>query len=450
MFKNYLLTAILFFILAVTAFSQESAAYKLRLTAPLVDVPENFDLPHHYPSMDQSLKFSLDFYELAYWGIDELGNKLFKDPYGEKFSNDAFKYVIGLAFAKYGSELPVPLGVWAHEEYHRAVLGMYDISSKNGNWLFTRWDGTVYGVSDEELSDLKSNDLDGLLYAYTSGIQYEVNLNRQIMMNDFYNSRSHYKNALLLYNAWYVYDYFRFSASDKSDSVKVIAPENESINPIERDFAGADLTAWVYDMFNPDLPFTSRDAFPEGDGVNRRVGFSDLSDEARDYLKSQKNLALLNFVNPAIFFINRINLSEDFSFNIFTQYAPTHFGNDIALYVPFTYRKTNLLVNIHRYSNKEDAGLGVGLGIMNFRLSDKIESDLSINYWNQPESFFSNDKVNGGFINFESRYSISEKFSVFLGIDGKTKGWMIGEPALKSSYSVQAGLNFNLKERRNQ
>jgi hypothetical protein len=443
------LSALFMLILLFPAAAQDTATYKLRLTAPLVDALENFKLPHNYPSMGQALSYSLDFYELSYWGIDELGNKLFNDPYGDKFSNNTFKYIIGLAFAKYGSELPVPLGVWAHEEYHRAVLGVSDISSENGNWLFTRWDGTVFGVSDEDLTAMKANDLNSLLYAYTSGIQYEVDLNRKITISDFFTRRTHYKNALLLYNAWYVYDYFNFSASEKSDSVKVIAPENESRNPLERDFAGADLTAWVYDMFNPELPFTSRDAFPGGEGVNRRVGFSDLSDEARDYLEKQRNLSLLNFVNPAIFFINRINLGNDFSFNIFTQYAPTHFGNDVALYLPFKYKRNDFLVNFHRYANFDKAGLGLGLGVYNLNLTPDLQSDVEVNLWNQPESFRSSEKVTGGFLNFETRYSFNDKFAAFVAVSGKTKGWIIGEPDLESSYSLQAGINFHLKERKN-
>lgn len=443
MTKTITLTTIIALFLLINVNAQDTTKYKLRLVAPLLDAPENFNLPHKYPSMDQALEFSSDFYELGFWGIDEVGNKLFKDPYGDKFYNNAFKYLLGLAFSKYGSELPIPLGVWAHEEYHRAVLGKADIASENGNWLFTRWDGTVFGVSDTTLSILKRRDPGQLLYAYTSGVQYEANLSQQISIRDFYNQRSHYKNALLLYNAYYIYDYFNFSASEKSDSVKVLAPPDESKNPMERDFAGADLTAWVYDMFNPDMPFNNRDDFPGGEGVNRRIGFSDLSAEARDYLEKQRSLSLLNFVNPAIFFINRIKVTDDFSFNFFTQYVPTHFGNDIALYIPFTYRNSNLLVNFHKYSNKDDSGLGLGLGIYNFKVTDRFESDLAINYWDQPKSFYSDDKISGGFVNFESRYSISQKFSAFLAFDVKTKGWMIGEPDLYEDYSIQAGINFN-------
>lgn len=425
--------------------SQDTTFYKLQLDIPLAEIPDNFELPQKYPSMYQALKYSGDFYELSYWGIDELGNKIFKDPYGEKLSNYTFKYIVGLAFAKFGSELPVPLGIWGHEEYHRAVLGQSDIPSKNGNWLFSRWDGTVYGVSDQDLTSLKENELNSLLYAYVSGIHYETDLNRHITINDFFNKRTHYKNALILYNAWYVYDYFRFSASDESDSVKVIAPDNESNNPVERDFAGADLTAWVYDMFNPEAPYTNRDAFPNGEGVNRRIGFADLSEEAGDYLKDQRNLSLLNFVNPAIFFVNRIEVNNNLSFTFFTQYAPTHFGNDIALYLPFIYRGKGLLVNFHRYANKDQSGFGLGLGTYNLKISDKIEGDILINVWNQPESFFSDKKETGGYMNLATRYKMNDKISISVGIDGKTRGWMLGEPDLASNISLYAGLKYQLR-----
>ncbi len=79
--------------------------------------------------MVQALEFSSDFYELGFWGIYEAGNKLFKDPQSDKLYKYVFKYALGLAFSKYGSELPVPLIVWAHEEYHRAALGFNDIAS---------------------------------------------------------------------------------------------------------------------------------------------------------------------------------------------------------------------------------------------------------------------------------------------------------------------------------
>lgn len=435
---------------SVSLQAQDPEVYRLRLDIPLFDYPQNLSLPGYFPSMNQSLEWSRDFYELGFYGIDALGNAIFRpgnNPGSQlrNISNHAFKYLSGLAFSRYASELPIPLGVWAHEEFHRTVLGEAGVPSKNGNWLFHRWDGTVYGIPDEMLEILKADEPDRLLNSYVAGVQYEVILNRRISTGDFYHHRSLAKNALLLYNAWYVHNYFRFSTSAASDSVKIIAPPHEDPDPALRDYAGADLTAWAADMFNPGLPYTeTRDPFPNGEGVNRRVGFSDLSSEAQEYLVRQKRLSLLNFLNPAIFFVNRIRLSPEFSFNLFTQYAPTHFGNDIALLVPLKIMDHNLLVNAHRYGNRSAAGYGIGLGVFDFRLSERMSADMELDLWNQPASFWLNEKKAGGSLSFRPQFIISRAISGYIRLSGKTHGWQMGNPYLEKNLSVQLGLNINV------
>lgn len=441
--KNYILIS---FLLTTTnfLFSQDTSIYKLRLSVPIIDFSEKFQ----YPTMNQSLEFSNDFYELSFWGIDELGNSIFKSKKTSKFqkySKKAFKYAFSYGFSKYGSELPIPLGIWAHEEFHRSTLKVANIDAKNGNWFFNRWDGTVYGVSDSELDNLKSTNLNQLLYSYVAGVQYENVLNQKVTLDDFYFNRTFTKNALLLYNAFYTYNYFKFSTSSFTDSVKILAPPHESKNPSERDFAGADLTAWAYDMFNPNLLFSSRDSFPDGDGINRRVGISDLSPNALLYLEKQKKLSLLNFINPAIFFVNRIKINENFSFNIFAQYSPTHFGNDIAVFLPMKYKKFDLLFNFHNYNNYKNSKHGIGFGLFNYAISSKISTDFNLNIWEQPTNFFSNKSNFGGSFEFKTKYNFKNNFSGFVALNGKTKGWKIGNQYLNDNLSLQFGINLSIQ-----
>ncbi|MPM05069.1 hypothetical protein SDC9_51353 [bioreactor metagenome] len=422
---------------------------KLMLDFPVFEYPQNIDLPHNYPGMNQATEWSRDFYELAFWGIDEWGDRMFLNKKSEPSKkrllfNHAFKYALGLGFSKYGSELPIPLGVWAHEEFHRSALGVSGTASKNGNWIFHRWDGTVYGISDESLDLLKARDINQLLYSYVAGVQYEAYLNQRITVDDFYNNRSLYKNPLLLYNAYYVFNYFRFSTSSLSDSVKVIAPEFEDANPINRDYAGADLTAWTYDMFNPELPFTSRDSFPNGNGVNRRVGFSDLSAEAQDFLIKQRKLSLLNFLNPAVFFINRIKIGDNLSLNLFAQYVPTYFGNDVALYVPVKYNNYKLLFGLHNYNNYDEAAYGLTLAINDYEITEKINVDFCADIWKQPASFLDNSMQFGGALNTSLKYRFRSNFSGGINFSYKSKGWVIGNPYLSENISIGLGLNYKL------
>lgn len=437
---------------ASTLFAQDPAVYKLRLSYSLLDLPQNFNSVGNYPSMMQSVELSSGLFDLGFWGIDAAGNAIIKnrnESFVGKIANIGLKYFLGLGFSNYGSELPIPLGVFTHEEFHRSVLGVHDLSSKNGNWVFNRWDGTVYGLSDEVLSELKMNSINDLLYSYVSGVQSENYLTQVNVIEDFFHPRTFYKNPLYLYNAYYVWNYFKFSASSLSDSVKVLAPPHEDVNPINRDFAGADLTAWIYDMFSPETPYTDRDMFPDGEGVNRRLGFSDLTTEGQDYLNKQKQLALLNFVNPSIFLVNRINVSRDFNFLAFMQYSPVHFGNDIALYIPFQIKSMNQLIAIHNYNNMDKKFLGFQYGIYNISpfLNKKIEIGGTLNLWTQPinQGFFDQSGKLGGAIEMKSDFDIGRGFLVNITAGYKTTGWMIGNPYIDQKAKFRVGIKYFLK-----
>jgi hypothetical protein len=446
--KRYAVVLLTFFFM-IESYSQEK--YKFKLEVPVFDYSENLDLAFKYPSMNEAMEWSHDMYELGFWGIDELGDLIFgkgKKPYSalRRIGNNVFKYGSSLAFSKWGSELPVPLGVWGHEEFHRSVLGVSGLSPKNGNWLFSRWDGTVYGISDQELTGLKLESTDNLLYSYVAGVQYEVLLNERVTLDGVFKPKSFPRSALLLYNAWYVYDYFRFSAGSGSDSAKYLATPHENPDPSERDYAGSDLNAWVYDMFNPGRPYIQRDPFPGGNGVNRRIGFSELATDEQDFLKEQKKLLLLNFLNPSILFNNRIRINDGFSFTIFSQYMPTHFGNDIAIYLPIKLRVTGLLMNVHRFSSKDLTGIGFGLGLYDGWLSENISTDIRMNVWDQPESFLGEEKIAGASADVVLRYSFHDDFAGFVSVSGKTRGWLAGDPYLKENLSVRFGISYGLKK----
>lgn len=428
--------------------AQDSSRYRLMLQVPLLDVPQNIDLPQRYPSMYQAMQWSNDLYDLGFYAIHKISEAPLLSYKGQKVQgqlfNKVFAYGLGLAFAKYGSELPIPLGVWGHEEFHRSVLGVAGLHPKNGNWIMSRWDGTVYGLSDQGLDALKAANPSQLLYSYTAGVQYEALLNEEFTLNGLYYQRTANKAPLLLYNAWYVYNYFKFSTSAISDSVKVIAPKYESADPTQRDYAGADLTAWAFDMFQPQLPFSARSAFPNGDGVNRRVGFGDLSAQAQDFLRKQQRLSLLNFVNPAIFFVDRIKLSNNLSFNFLLQYLPTHFGNSLALVLPVNYRGKHLLLKLNRYEALNAAGWGATAGLRSYPLGPKWQLNAEGTFWSQPSSFFASESKTGAAATVGLQYKVSSQTAVFAQTQFKTAGWLPGNPYLDANVSGRLGFNYSL------
>lgn len=446
------MSLILFVSQSYTAQENETDTLTLRLSWSVADLPQQTSMPYRYPTMQQAFEWSNNLNETAFFGIGYAGDRIFgTDPnarFGRKAGKFAFNYGCSLLFSRFGNTLPIPLGEWAHEEFHRAVLGAADIRSKNGNWIFNRWDGTVYGVSDSSLYHLKATNPDQLLYAYTAGVQSEVMTNRYITINDSYDQRSYYKNAFLLYNAWYSYNYFRFAASPATDSVKILAPPHEDVNPENRDFAGSDLTTWVYDLFSPDSSYFNRDPFPNGSGVNRRTGFSDLTPEGQDFLRKQKQLSLLNFLNPAIFFVNRIRINEKLSFLAFAEYVPTHFGNSISVFAPVRYKQFHTVFAYHQYASEHLKGCGITLGIQNYPLSERIRISAQLTGWNQPVSYFSDDLKVGGAVQLRTDFHLNKTFHAFAALYTKSTGWDMGNPYLRSSTSLRFGLQCNVHERK--
>ena len=439
-------------ILAQLSFAQDSSQFRLRLGLSLADFPQNFQSAHPLPSAEQSVELSEDLYDLSFWGISALSHAVVRNAKHTLLGGllqQGVEYGLGFAFAKYGSELPIPLGVFTHEEFHSDVLGSAGYSSLNGNSLFNRWDGTAYGVTDEELTRLKADNLATLLYSYVAGVQSETYLTERGVLDDFYHRRSFYKGPLYLYNALYVWDYFHFAASPESDAVKQIAPAYESPDPFYRDYAGADLTAWIFDMFGPTSPYTSgRAAFPNGNGVNRRVGFSDLTPEGQDYLKKQELLSLLNFVNPAIFTLNRISIGPELETLFFLQYSPTNFGNDIALFLPVKYKQLNHLLAFHLYGNSTKSFVGLRYGLAELRPLTGVPLAFSpaLSFWVQPESqgFYDATGKVGGSLQIETTYELGESFAIAGSVSYKTEGWMLGNPYLGKSFGFRCGVKYKL------
>jgi hypothetical protein len=203
-------------------------------------------------------------------------------------------------------------------------------------------------------------------------------------------------------------------------------------------------------MFSPDIPYTSRDLFPGGEGVNRRIGYGELTTDGQDYLKKQKNLSLLNFINPAIFLVNRIKIGRDFDFLFFMQYSPTHFGNDIALYIPFRLKSLNQLISIHIYNNSQKSFAGIQYGVYNVApfSNKKMEMGGTLNLWIQPDNqgFFDQSGKFGGAIEMMADYDIGKGFSVNATAAYKSEGWMIGNPYIDRKARFSLGIKYFLKK----
>ena len=130
------------------------------------------------------------------------------------------------------------------------------------------------------------------------------------------------------------------------------------------------------------------------------------------------------------------------------QYAPTHFGNDLALVVPFNFKERDFLVKLHNFNNRTESFWGVEFGRSGIQVSKNLQSGVLIHAWVQPENqdFFANSGKVGGAMEVMTQHKLSRSVSGFVSITAKTKGWMMGNPYIRENINGRIGLNYNWKK----
>ena len=341
----YILFAVIFFQIQVFAQNDSIKNPKITLDFPIIDAPfikyvaqtnTNFcpECPSKSvgfsdylksfsnPSMEQSLAMSKNYYTLGHYGLQ----KAFKLDKKTNFGKKLLGHLSVVAFDLLSSNAPFG-NTWVHEEFHRASMTVDYTSSYNEvydfEYILNPFEApSVTNVTDEELSRFKKRNPINFIRLKSAGIEAETLLPNALQNDNFFfkqnlpNSFSyllHYANSAI---------YLRTIANNERDPNAAINTDVET-DILKRDFAGADFTAWIYDMNRPNESYESRGIHPTGVGIKRYIQISDLTTEEVDYLKLMGNRQLLNFITPMNVFINSIKINEDIRFNFGLQHFLT-------------------------------------------------------------------------------------------------------------------------------
>ena len=123
-----------------------------------------------------------------------------------------------------------------------------------------------------------------------------------------------------------------------------------------------------------------------------------------------------------------------------------------AVINPEIYLKTpkhNLYVGLHNYHNFNKSFLGIELGtnkesVNLFNKTFLIDSRLIL--WSQPENqtFKTNNSDLGGLIGAKIHYPLLDWLNGYVDLEAKSKGWVAGNPFLKSSFSFRLGCSMRI------
>ncbi len=423
----------------------------ISMPLPLFDYPFNAMSGYRQPGMGQSLYLSKDITQLAH-SLVVTGFYVLPEDLGR---GKKILTIIGLGIFDYVYLYLPPGASWLHEEWHRAVMGHRNIKSYNGVYDYNLFTDSisVSRVRDEDLVKLKRNHPHDFIRLSAAGNEAEIELSLEMRKDTFFSGRPiYYDNISWWFNLVNVWSYIKFCSTPAADNDTDRFNRREGSNVPKRDFTGLDFTAWVYDLFRPEEPYTARGVHPSGVGIDRYIKYSDLTGNEKRYLRLQGRLALLNFISPQMIGYNRFSAAPSFldrpaHWNFAVVHHLTSFGytvNTNFFLATGMYRWTVAYFNYRNYRNNfpgiqaELSRFPMGPAGLNAYLT------TTVGLWIQPENqkFMTGRGTPGGFTRFNLSYPLMESFEIFIQPEIKSEGWLAGSVSLERSYQFMTGINY--------
>lgn len=390
------------------------------------------------PSMSQSLKTTESFYNLAYYWQSKINwNKIFKHKFVAFLADLSSYFVveIGLTYLPFGDS-------WLHEEFHRSLLTYYGISSHDQVYDFPIFSQliSVNHVTDSALIRFKSNHPQDFVRISEAGIEGEYMLIKQLQKRSFFLNQN-YPYWLSEFNTTLnIISYVFLCHTDQAIDLTESSNKHETNIP-DRDFIGLDFTAWAYDLFNLDSPYTDRGIHPSGTGIDRYIKPNDLTPEAYYFLKLQGYLQFINLASPFLIGINAIKLNNNIKFNFALHHYLTSFGYSFNSQI-FLKSHDNYLIDFYLFKNKNLLLPGIGFEIYKHKLKNAFityKTFLAL----EPSDlkYFDNSFSPTGNVSIMYEHFF-HNYGLYFGLNFKSKGWIPGELCQTSCANFNFGFVF--------
>ncbi len=341
--------------------------------------------------------------------------------------------------------------VWLHEEFHRNGLTHQCTSSYNETYYRFGGgvpSGSVSKVKDEDLIRFKQIKPQEMVRSFAAGIEAQYELVRNMRKDNFF-SKTNYANVamniLITQQAVGYVNQFKQKDYDASiDSMNV-----KGVTIAERDFVGWDFTGWVYDLFKPNEPYNNRGTHPNGTGINRAVKRSHLTKEEDNYLSKMGKMQYLNFITPSMIGVSRININKNTAFNFAMRHTLNSFGYDVGADIFLETKGTQWLIGLHGYNNKEKFFPGIEIENPSIKVKvgkKEIPLQARAMAWLQPKDqlFTTTKSAAGGLLQVKGRYPLTKIVAAYAEVEGKTNGWVAGNPYLNKNVTLRMGLFMDI------
>jgi hypothetical protein len=413
---------------------------------------ESFVKGYANPGMHQSLSLSADLYTALHHGIKKLFYPV-PEASGMKWQKGKrllFSLVlVGTDFLSF--YLPGFDG-WMHEEYHRSVLTRFHVNSFNDMNKFPVGAKlvNVSHVKDEGLIQFKQIGPADFIRSHVAGIEGEYLLTDRLQRNNFFYNQDLPHVPLYLFTTLNAVLYVRL-CSDPAEADKLTNEANaRETEPEPRDYTGLDFLAWTYDLFRPGEEYSLRGVHPSGNGLDRYIKTTDLTQEELSYLKKQGSLQWLNLISPMMIGISTIRLNRDGLYgNLSFRHYLTSFGNDISCNVLLRSRQNKFYFSFHSAQNYTRSYPALEAHVIDreFRiLKGTLYFSPRILIGMQPykQEFKTSRSAFLGLAEYKFELKYRHLISPFAEFSFKTDGWIAGNEFLSGNFSCRLGISSRI------
>lgn len=422
----------------------------LQIDLPILDIPFDGSDGRYAFSMNQSVALSKSYYQITYPSVLGVLGLDRPEPDSRK---TLLNIVLLVSYEEISDYLPLG-GIWVHEEYHRAVLNNRNVDSYNNVYdlrLFGDNSVSVSRVKDEELVELKRRYPHDLIRSHAAGYEGDNQLVLALEKDEFFLGTS---RAPLIGFVSMLGDHFYLRTTVSGEANTITDEFNRDEGTIaERDFTGLDFTAWVYDLFRPEEDYTIRGVHPSGVGIDRYIKLSDLTGEEIHFLKKQRDLSLLNFVNRYFFEVKPFKvkfspLGKDVLLNIRPIHYLTSFGYTVNADFFIKTSDLNIFFSLMNQFNRDNYFPGVNVEVINYPVrffGKAIMVTPRLSVWSQPEDqkFKTSKGKLGTLVAAKVNYPLGSRgWTTFVELEGKTPGWVAGNVFLDRNFTARTGVNL--------
>jgi hypothetical protein len=285
-----------------------------------------------------------------------------------------------------------------------------------------------------------------------AGVEAQYELNLLLEKDAFFHDVRNRNGFLLWVNVLNSTAYLDACAGPHADDYTADFQKEEGSRVKVRDFTGLDCTAWVYDLFRPDEPYDARGPHPSGIGIDRYIDWSDLTPEERSFLRRQRNLSLLNLVDPFLFGYDRGFNGEwraaPLRWNMTLRHHLTSFGTSTGANLFLRGTTIDAFAMLQIFRNRRHSFPGVSLELRRIPLSvASANAKLGVvaAIWKQPEKqdFYTDEGEFGGQFAVRLDYPLREDVYAYVESDAKSSGWVAGNVYLDTNLSIRIGVATN-------